>query len=180
MFFIYVVIDITGMPISGNGFYIPKEKSPSVCHLSNTDAVTEAERLATKHPGRTFAVFSANSFVMASKPEPKIHMLRQIDTTQKRRVEAMSDELFTDAAVAMDSPRLRWRKKHDVHTADFNDCQGPWAAWIGDFEEAADRGESNPYAGGYARGETEDDAIRLLANATGLRLWNEEEAYESR
>jgi hypothetical protein len=114
-------------------------------------------------------VFSANSFVMASKPEPKIHML-----------EAMSDELFTDAAVAMDSPRLRWMKKHDVHTADFNDCQGPWAAWIGDFEEAADRGESNPYAGGYARGKTEDEAILLLAKANGLRLWNEEEAYESR
>lgn len=88
----------------------------------------------------------------------------------------MSDELFTDAVVAMDSPRLRWMKKHDVHTAYFDDGQGIWAAWIGDFEEAADHGGSDPYAGGYARGETEDDAILLIAKAHGLRLWNEEEA----
>ena len=39
----------------------------------------------------------------------------------------MSDELFTDAVVAMDSPRLRWMKKHGVHTRDDGDC---YIAWI--------------------------------------------------
>ena len=75
MFFIYVVIDITGMPISGNGFYIPKEKSPSVCHLSNTDAIKEAERLAEKHPGRTFAVFHSGLAVTAKIQKAKVHLL---------------------------------------------------------------------------------------------------------
>ena len=75
MFFIYVVIDITGMPISGNGFYIPKEKSPSVCHLSNADAVKEAERLAEKHPGRTFAVFHSGMAVTSKIQKAKVHLL---------------------------------------------------------------------------------------------------------
>ena len=75
MFFIYVVIDITGMPISGNGFYIPKEKSPSVCHLSNTDAIKEAERLAEKHPGRTFAVFHSGMAVTSKIQKAKVYLL---------------------------------------------------------------------------------------------------------
>ena len=85
----------------------------------------------------------------------------------------MSDELFTDAVVAMDSPRLRWMKKHGVHTRDDGDC---YIAWIGDLDEATCHGGDDPDAGGYAEASTEDDAILLIAKAHGLRLWNEEGA----
>ena len=85
MFFIYVVIDITGMPISGNGFYIPKEKSPSVCHLSNTDAIKEAERLAEKHPGRTFAVFHSGMAVTSKIQKAKVHLLSKSQFKPKKK-----------------------------------------------------------------------------------------------
>ena len=84
----------------------------------------------------------------------------------------MSDELFTDAAVAMDSPRLRWMKKHGVKTRYDGER---YMAWIGDLDEAIEHGGDDPDAGGYALAETEDDAILLIAKAHGLRLWNEEE-----
>ena len=85
----------------------------------------------------------------------------------------MSDELFTDAAVAMDSPRLRWMKKHGVQTRYDGDY---YIAWIGDLDEAICHGGDYPDAGGYAEASTEDDAILLIAQAHHLRLWNEEEA----
>ena len=85
----------------------------------------------------------------------------------------MSDELFTDAAVAMDSPRLRWMKKHGVQTRYDGDC---YIAWVGDLDEAICHGGDDPDAGGYAEASTEDDAILLIAQAHHLRLWNEEEA----
>ena len=91
----------------------------------------------------------------------------------------MSDELFPAASVAMDSPRLRWMKKHGVHTEKLPDESGlerTWYAWVGDFNEAIEHGGDDPNAGGYALAETEDDAILLIAKANGLRLWNEEEA----
>ena len=89
----------------------------------------------------------------------------------------MSDELFTYASVAMDSPRLRWMKKHGVQTRHDGDC---YIAWVGDLDEAIEHGGADPDEGGYAKASTEDDAILLIANATGLRLWNEEDALESR
>ena len=84
----------------------------------------------------------------------------------------MSDELFTDAAVAMDSPRLRWMKNHGVHTRYEGDR---YIAWVGDLDEAIEHGGDDPDAGGYAEASTEEDAILLIANGYGLRLWNEEE-----
>lgn len=85
----------------------------------------------------------------------------------------MSDELFTDAAVAMDSPRLRWMKKHGVQTLPDGDC---YIAWIGDLDDAIERRWADQDAGGYEKASTEDDAILLIAQAHHLRLWNEEEA----
>ena len=85
----------------------------------------------------------------------------------------MSDELFTDSAVSMDSPRLRWMKKHGVQTRPDGDG---YIAWIGDLDEAIEHGGADPEAGGYAEASTEDDAILLIAQANHLRLWNEEEA----
>ena len=85
----------------------------------------------------------------------------------------MSDELFPDASVAMDSPRLRWMKKHGVKTRYEGDC---YISWIGDLDEAIEHGGDDPDDGGYAEAETEDEAILLIAKAHHLRLWNEEEA----
>ena len=84
----------------------------------------------------------------------------------------MSEELFAVTEVSMDSPRLRWMKKHGVQTRYDGDC---YIAWVGDLDEAIEHGGADPEAGGYAEASTEDDAILLLANAHGLRLWNEEE-----
>ena len=85
----------------------------------------------------------------------------------------MSDELFPDASVAMDSPRLRWMKKHDVQTRYDGER---YMAWIGDLDEAIEHRWADPDGGGYAVAATEDDAILLIAQAHHLRLWNEEEA----
>ena len=81
---IYVVLDITDadkeVPIArtvlvGEG---------SIVSTSFKAALEVCHSRAEQSPERKYAVFSANSFVMASKPEPKIHMLSQIDTTQKK------------------------------------------------------------------------------------------------
>lgn len=82
--YIYVVLDITDAD---------KEVPVAKTFLSCGDAIISTSfkaalevclSRAEQSPGRKYAVFSANSFVMARKPEPKLHMLRQIDTTQKK------------------------------------------------------------------------------------------------
>lgn len=76
------------------------------------------------------------------------------------------------------SPRLQWIAKHGIQTSFCKDTEmdEPWSAWIGDLFEAIETGGDDPEIGGYATGETEDDAIVKLAKAYGLRLWNEEGA----
>lgn len=85
----------------------------------------------------------------------------------------MADELFPSEAIASESPRLRWMKAHDVHTLDSRIQPEPWSAWVGELTAAIAVGGDNPEIGGYAVGETEDDAICALAKARGWRLWNE-------
>lgn len=94
----------------------------------------------------------------------------------------MSDELFSPEAVASDSPRLRWMKRHQVvmfHAP----SSGAWYAglweWYPTIRTAAEfflkeTGENGASRCGYA--ETEDDAIADLALKHGLKLWNEEGA----
>ena len=82
--YIYVVLDITDADKE-----VPVAKTLLSCgdaivSTSFKAALEVCHSRAEQSPGRKYAVFSANSFVMASKPEPKIHMLRQIDTTQKK------------------------------------------------------------------------------------------------
>ena len=81
---IYVVLDITDADKE-----VPVAKTflscgEAIISTSFNAALDVCHSRAEQSPGRKYAVFSANSFVMASKPEPKIHMLRQIDTTQKK------------------------------------------------------------------------------------------------
>jgi len=90
----------------------------------------------------------------------------------------VNDELFPPSAVASLSPRLRWLRKHDVHThytPDFDqvtlaecpetgrDCY-PWIAWLPDKEKP----------GEFGCGYTYEDALVDLAKRHGLALWNEE------
>ena len=81
---IYVVLDITDADKE-----VPVAKTflscgDAIISTSFKAALEVCHSRAEQSPERKYAVFSANSFVMASKPEPKIHMLRQIDTTQKK------------------------------------------------------------------------------------------------
>ena len=82
--YIYVVLDITDADKE-----VPVAKTflscgEAIISTSFNAALDVCHSRAEQSPERKYAVFSANSFVMASKPEPKIHMLRQIDTTQKK------------------------------------------------------------------------------------------------
>ena len=82
--YIYVVLDITDadkeVPIArtllvGEG---------SIVSTSFKAALEVCHSRAEQSPGRKYAVFSANSFVMASKPAPKIRPILRIDITQKK------------------------------------------------------------------------------------------------
>jgi len=82
--YIYVVLDITDADKE-----VPVAKTflscgDAIISTSFKAALEVCHSRAEQSPGRKYAVFSANSFVMASKPEPRVHMLRQIDTTQKK------------------------------------------------------------------------------------------------
>ncbi len=86
----------------------------------------------------------------------------------------MSDELFPAEAVTMDSPKLRWIKKHGVqthHSKAFADEDWmPWCAAFGvPFEVVESDGD-----GALGFGDTEEDAIRDLAVKFNVPLWNEE------
>ena len=82
--YIHVVLDITDADKE-----VPIAKTflscgDAIISTSFKAALEVCHSRAEQSPGRKYAVFSADSFVMASKPEPKVHMLRQIDTTQKK------------------------------------------------------------------------------------------------
>ena len=82
--YIHVVLDITDADKE-----VPVAKTflscgEAIISTSFKAALEVCNSRAEQSPGRKYAVFAADSFVMASKPEPKIHMLRQIDTTQKK------------------------------------------------------------------------------------------------
>lgn len=77
-------------------------------------------------------------------------------------------ELFPAEQVSVDSPRLRWLKKHDIHTFDRGEGGSDE---LGDFERwSAGTGACN-----YVDGATEDEAIANWAKAHCLLLWNEEQ-----
>ena len=82
--YIYVVLDITDADKE-----VPVAKTflscgEAIISTSFNAALDVCHSRAEQSPERKYAVFSANSFVMASKPAPKIHMLSPIDTTQKK------------------------------------------------------------------------------------------------
>lgn len=91
-------------------------------------------------------------------------------------------ELFPIEAVAMDSPRLAWMKRHGIitlhHRSEYVDptwFAGRMVWWPGltgvDFfaEETALNGDSR-----IGQGETEDEALVALAARAGLKHWSEE------
>lgn len=82
--YIYVVLDITDadkeVPIARTLLGC----EGSIISTSFNAALDVCRSRAEQSPGRKYAVFSADSFVMASKPEPKIHMICKGDITQKK------------------------------------------------------------------------------------------------
>ena len=83
-------------------------------------------------------------------------------------------DLFPDADMAMDSPRLAWKKKHGVSVSHCADEEHPWSAWFASNTHADNRDgvPINPDLCGF--GETEEDALRDLAVRNDTPLWNEE------
>lgn len=88
------------------------------------------------------------------------------------------NELFPAEAVAMDSPRLAWMKRHDVriHHSPTLCPDSPFCVWLPSNDAYPDLGAkgvpNNPSECGY--GITEGDALEELAKLNGLKLWNEE------
>ena len=82
--YIHVVLDITDADKE-----VPVAKTflscgDAIISTSFKAALEVCHSRAEQSPGRKYAVFSANSFVMASKPEPKIRPILRIDITQKK------------------------------------------------------------------------------------------------
>lgn len=88
-------------------------------------------------------------------------------------------ELFPAEAVAMDSPRLAWLKKHGLEIAhtgnmagledDFGDEIPLWVCRV------VGKGENELYGPcEIDGGDTADEACANLAKARGIPLWNEE------
>ena len=81
--YIYVVLDITDADKE-----VPVAKTflscgEAIISTSFKAALEVCHSRAEQSPGRKYAVFSADSFVMASKPEPKIHMICKGYITQR-------------------------------------------------------------------------------------------------
>lgn len=89
-------------------------------------------------------------------------------------------ELFPVQEMAMDSPRLKWKKKHQIQTRkNVHGDPEPWEAWWGDYSEALERqlGSCGHVYGPFlAVGETEEDALVQYSKSNGIKLWNEEGA----
>lgn len=89
-------------------------------------------------------------------------------------------ELFPIEAVAMDSPRLAWLKRHGLVTemnpnaglesAEQGDDIPKWVCRVSKTEGDSPHFKPNEIGGG----ETEDDACADLAINRGLRHWSEE------
>ena len=82
--YIHVVLDITDADKE-----VPVAKTflscgDAIISTSIKAALEVCHSRAEQSPGRKYAVFSADSFVMASKPEPRVHMICKGYTTQKK------------------------------------------------------------------------------------------------
>lgn len=77
-------------------------------------------------------------------------------------------ELLFDVEV-VESPRLKWMKRHGVEVSD-NPLFGVRNTGRIQYPIRA----MDSWSGAYASAETEEDAVVDLARARGLRLWNEE------
>ena len=83
-YFIYVVLDITDADKE-----VPVAKTflscgDAIISTSIKAALEVCHSRAEQSPGRKYAVFSANSFVMAAKPKSVFHMICKGDITQKK------------------------------------------------------------------------------------------------
>ena len=87
----------------------------------------------------------------------------------------MTDLLFPDESVAMDSPRVAWMKKYKVHV-DIDPSAFPHvAAYVGEYSDAVlDVAENGDQSRLLQLGNDEDEAITELAKRNGWKLWNEE------
>jgi hypothetical protein len=90
-------------------------------------------------------------------------------------VKTKDAELFPAEAMAMDSPRLAWRKRHliqAIRQKNIRKGDNPWIAWFAKDGGVGNKPPEDEALIGY--GETEWDAITCLAVITKTKLWTEE------
>jgi hypothetical protein len=84
-------------------------------------------------------------------------------------------ELFDDLPETK-SPRLSWMERHGVNCKR-NDNTGLFEAWTGDYEKALCYTSSEVLGDfGIHESADKDEALRKLAVAQDITLWNEEGA----
>lgn len=99
----------------------------------------------------------------------------------------MSLELFDKSEMEMPSPKVLWKRKHDVKTKriSVSGCAGAtaqeqdyaWEAWTGDRGYAMKMANSHSHNSAENRwrcvADSEDEALSLLAKQNNWRMWNE-------
>ena len=87
------------------------------------------------------------------------------------------NELFAEEDMEMESPKLKWMRKHKV-SVENTDIFDDICVFVGDFAEAFDEAHDGMKPFEYSLkmqfGETEHDALCNLAEINGWKLWNEE------
>lgn len=88
----------------------------------------------------------------------------------------MTDELFPHSTVAVESPRLRWMKKHNVSIIHNHDVSpGDEDEFSGEtiFPFCATNSPDKWLQSRAGYGNTEVEALADWARRNGVRLWNE-------
>lgn len=73
---LFVVVNMEGRDVLGR---IPRDHNPTVVHPSLGDAHTEATRLCSVAPGKTFAVFKCIGLVTADIQQPAVRKVSDGD-----------------------------------------------------------------------------------------------------
>jgi len=93
----------------------------------------------------------------------------------------MTQELFAEQEVRSESPRLKWMRKHGYKVVYEPNWEGPnkWCAWDTNIADSPAEAASSHGPVGCQTGESEEEALQLLAIEQRVKLWNEEDLDET-
>jgi len=72
------------------------------------------------------------------------------------------------------SPRLLWTEKHNIKTHYNKECDPPWAAFIGDWDDIGYECNEMEEDGRLVEGYTEEEALLNLIARGRVKHWNQE------